>query len=204
MWTLILQGWIIASIFVLILTPIIITNVHSFLAVTSPINANILVVEGWLADEALKQALIEFEMGSYNYLITTGIPLQRGYYLSEYKDFANLAASTLIAMGADSKKIIPIPTPDVRTDRTYASAIALKEKLENSEVKLESLNLFSDDVHTRRSWMLYKRVLPNIEIGVIAATTRSYDTQRWWNSSQGLRTVITEAIAYIYALFKSY
>jgi uncharacterized SAM-binding protein YcdF (DUF218 family) len=204
MWTLTMQGWIATSTFVLVLILIMITNVHPFLAVTSPIKADILVVEGWLADEALKQALNEFQIGSYTHIITTGIPLQRGYYLSEYKDFANLAAATLKAMGADDEKIIPIPTPDVRKDRTYASAIALKEKIVASQVKLESLNLFSDDIHARRSWMLYKKVLPNTKVGVIAAETRSYDPKRWWSSSEGLRTVIPEAIAYIYALFKSY
>lgn len=151
MLTLTLQGWIIASTLILALITIIIAQVQPFLAVTSPIKADILVVEGWLADEALKQALNEFEMGSYTHIITTGIPLQRGYYLSEYKDFANLAAATLKAMGADSEKIIPIPTPDVRKDRTYASVIALKEKLATSQLKLKSMNLFSDDVHARRS-----------------------------------------------------
>ncbi|MBW4601167.1 MAG: YdcF family protein [Calothrix sp. FI2-JRJ7] len=204
MLTLTLQGWIVASTLILALITIGITQVQPFLAVTSPIKADILVVEGWLADEALKQALNEFEMGSYTHIITTGIPLQRGYYLSEYKDFANLAAATLKAMGADDEKIIPIPTPDVRKDRTYASVIALKEKLATSQLKLESMNLFSDDVHARRSWMLYKKVLPNTKIGVIAAATRSYDAKRWWSSSEGIRTVIPEAIAYIYALFKTY
>ncbi|BDA71499.1 hypothetical protein RIVM261_003920 [Rivularia sp. IAM M-261] len=204
MLTLTLQGWIIASTLILALITIIITQVQPFLAVTSPIKADILVVEGWLADEALKQALNEFEMGSYTHIITTGIPLQRGYYLSEYKDFANLAAATLKAMGADDEKIIPIPTPDVRKDRTYASVIELKEKLAISPIKLESMNLFSDDVHARRSWMLYKKVLPNTKIGVIAAETRSYDAKKWWSSSEGIRTVIPEAIAYIYAIFKSY
>lgn len=204
MLTLTLQGWIVTSILILTLITLIITQVQPFLAVTSPIKADILVVEGWLADEALKQALNEFEMGSYTHIITTGIPLQRGYYLSEYKDFANLAAATLKAMGAKDEKIIPIPTPDVKKDRTYASVIALKEKLATSQLKLESMNLFSDDVHARRSWMLYKKVLPNTKIGVIAAKTRSYDAKRWWSSSEGIRTVIPEAIAYIYALFKTY
>jgi uncharacterized SAM-binding protein YcdF (DUF218 family) len=204
MWIFTLQGWIITTTFVLILTLIIVTNVHSFLAVTSPIKADVLVVEGWLADEALKKALNEFEKGTYTHIITTGIPLQRGYYLSEYKDFANLAAATLKAMGASDEKIIPIPTPDVRKDRTYASAIALKETIVKSQMKLESINLFSDDVHARRSWMLYKKVLPNTKIGIISAETFSYNTKRWWSSSQGVRAVVTEGIAYIYALFKIY
>ncbi|BAZ10929.1 hypothetical protein NIES4071_27530 [Calothrix sp. NIES-4071] len=204
MWTLTLQGWIVTSTIVLVLILIVITNVQSFLAVTSPIKADILVVEGWLADEALKQALNEFTVGSYTYIVTTGVPLQRGFYLSEYKDFANLAAATLKAMGASDEKIIPIPTPDVKKDRTYATAVALKEKVATSQLKLESLNLFSDNVHARRSWMLYKKVLPNTKIGIIAAETGSYDTKRWWTSSEGIRSVIPEAIAYIYALFKSY
>jgi hypothetical protein len=204
MWTLTIEGWVIAIAFTIILFLFAITHIQAFLAVTSPVKADILIVEGWMDDNGLKQALAEFEQGSYRQIITTGIPLQKGYYLSEYKDFANLAAATLEAMGVDKSKIIPIPTPGVLKDRTHASVLELDKWLVNSQSKIESINLFSDNVHSRRSWMIYKKVLePKIKVGVIAAENFSYNPKRWWGSSEGVRTVLSEAIGYIYALFKS-
>jgi DUF218 domain len=206
MWTLTLEGWVIALALTISLFLFAVTHIQSFLAVTSPVKADILVVEGWMDDNGLKQALAEFNRGSYRQIITTGIPLQRGYYLSEYKNFANLAAATLEAMGADKNQIIPIPTPGVLKDRTYASVLELNKWLVNSQhsdKKIESINLFSDNVHSRRSWMIYKKLLePKIKVGVIAAENFGYNPQRWWSSSEGVRTVLPEAIGYIYALFK--
>ncbi|NEQ28448.1 MAG: YdcF family protein, partial [Microcoleus sp. SIO2G3] len=67
---------------------------------------------------------------------------------------------------------------------------------------LESVNLFTNDAHARRSWLIYKQVLaPKIKVGVIAAEPAEYDPKKWWVSSEGVRTIISEAIAYVYALF---
>jgi len=37
------------------------------------------------------------------------------------------------------------------------------------------------------------------EIGVIAVPDRDYDAKRWWSSSEGVRDVIDELVAYVYA-----
>jgi hypothetical protein len=38
-------------------------------------------------------------------------------------------------------------------------------------------------------------------IGVIAVPDREYEPQRWWASSSGVRDVVDEAVAYLYARF---
>ena len=35
--------------------------------------------------------------------------------------------------------------------------------------------------------------------GIIAVEDQDYDSKRWWESSDGVRTVIGEMIAYVYA-----
>jgi len=40
-----------------------------------------------------------------------------------------------------------------------------------------------------------------VRVGVLSVVERSYDPKRWWVSSQGVRTVLDEALAYTYALF---
>lgn len=203
MWTLTAQGWAIAIALIAYLIFFTITHVHSFLAVTSPIkSAEILVVEGWLPDYAIQQALTEFKNGSYSLVITTGGSIEKGNYLSEYKNFAEVSAATFKKLGLESEKVVAVPTPVVIKDRSYASAAEFNRWLSDSNLKLQSINVFSLDVHTRRSWLLFKKLLsPNIKVGAIAAKTQDYDPNKWWDYSQGVRTIIDEGIAYIYARF---
>jgi hypothetical protein len=37
-------------------------------------------------------------------------------------------------------------------------------------------------------------------MGVIAAPDQTYDQDHWWRSSNGVRTVLSELIAYLYAV----
>lgn len=201
-WTLTAQGWGVTLLCASTLIIFTITHIHPFLAVTSPLTANVLVVEGWLPDYAIEDALAEFRSGSYRQLITTGIPLERGYYLSEYKTYAELAAASLKTLGLEQEKLLAVPAPKIIKDRTYGSAVALREWLLNSDLKLEEINIFTLGVHARRSWLLFKQALaPQIKVGVIAAKTRDYDPQNWWSSSTGVRSVISETIGYVYARF---
>jgi hypothetical protein len=205
-WTLTAQGWVIAIALIAYLIFFAVTHVHSFLAVSSPIkSAEVLVVEGWLPDYAIQQALTEFKSGSYRQVITTGGTIEKGAYLTEYNDFAQVTAATFRKLGLEPEKVVAVPTPFVIKDRSYASAAEFKRWLANSNLKLESINLVSWDAHSRRSWLLFKKVLyPDIKVGIIATKTRDYDPRKWWVYSQGVRTVIDETIAYIYARFLSW
>ncbi|MBW4562139.1 MAG: YdcF family protein [Mojavia pulchra JT2-VF2] len=204
MWTLTVQGWMIAIASVVAVIIFAITHIHPFLAVNSPIkSAEVLVVEGWLPDDALQEALAEFKSGNYRQIVTTGGTLEQGSYLIEYNSFAEVSAATLKKLGLAPDKVIAVPAPFVIKDRSYASAAEFGRWLSNSNLKLEAINLLSWDAHTRRSWLLFKRVLAphHIKVGAIAAKSQYYNSSQWWRYSQGVRTVIDEAIAYIYAQF---
>jgi len=202
MWAITREGWVIAIMGLIIAMLLIITNIHPFLAVNAPIQADTLVVEGWLPDYAIKSAIAEFKKGEYRQLITTGLPLSKGYYLAEYKNYAELAAATCIALGFDKNKVVAVPAASVVKHRTAASAIALRDWLAASALKVDSINLYSFGTHARRSWIVFKAVLnPDIKVGIIAAEPQDYNPQEWWKSSAGFRTVTGEIIAYIYARF---
>ncbi len=201
-WTLTAQGWVIAIALIASVMFFSITHLYPFLAVTSPMKADVMVVEGWLTDYALEQAFAEFKSNSYRQIFTTGGPVERGTYLAEYNNFAEIAAASLKKMGVQPEKVVVVPTPDVIKDRTHASAVAFRQWLLNTNLQLESINLLTSDAHARRSWLIYQQVLaPKIKVGVIAAKPQNYDPNKWWVSSEGVRTVISEIIAYIYALF---
>jgi DUF218 domain len=202
-WMLTIQGWLIAIACIIGIIFLTITHIHPFLAISTPIKAaDALVVEGWLPDYALQQALTEFRSGSYRQIITTGGTIDQGSYLIGYKNFAELSAATLKTLGLEAEKIVVVPAPRVIKDRSYASAAQFRHWLSNSSYRVKSINLFSLGAHTRRSWVLYKNILtPQIQVGAIAGQNRDYDPNKWWVSSEGVRTVIGEAIAYIYARF---
>ena len=178
-------------------------NLYPFLAVKAPLpSADILVVEGWLPDYAIEAAKGEFSRGNYRLLITTGLPLPRGYYLAEYKTFAELAAATLKKLDFDPEKLVAVPGPEVLRNRTYTSALALRQWLSSSEPEVNSINLYTLGPHARRSWLLYKRALsPPIQVGIIAAKPLDYEPETWWQTSEGVRTAISEALGYLYARF---
>ncbi|WP_193194318.1 ElyC/SanA/YdcF family protein [Nostoc sp. MG11] len=202
-WTLTAQGWLIFIATAASLIFLLITHIHPFLAVNSPIKtADALVVEGWVPDYGIQQALTEFNSGSYRLIITTGSSIDRGSYLIGYKNFAEVSAATFKKLGLASEKVIAVPTPSVIKNRSYASAAEFRRWLSNSDIKIKSINLLSWDVHSRRSWLLFKQILaPQIKVGVIAAKNNNYDPSKWWVSSEGVRTIMSETIAYIYARF---
>ncbi|NEO58507.1 MAG: YdcF family protein [Okeania sp. SIO3B5] len=197
-----IQTWILILGLIIFLIAICCFNIYSFLAVNSPIKADILIVEGWMSDYAVKLAIAEFHQGTYQKLITTGSPIGKGHYLSEYNNFAEITAATLIALGVDPDRVVAIPTPQVVKYRTAASAIAVKEWLTTSNLKVDSINIYTLGPHARRSWMIYRNIFsPDIQVGVIALEPKGYNPKRWWQSSAGMRTVVGEAIAYFYTRF---
>jgi uncharacterized SAM-binding protein YcdF (DUF218 family) len=201
-WTLTVLGWVIAMALMISAIFFSIAHLYPFLAVTSPIKTDVLVVEGWVTDYAAEQAFAEFKSGSYRQIFTTGGPVERGFYLVEYNNFATIAAATLKKLGMQPEKVTIVPASDVIKDRTHSSAIALRQWLANSNSPIKSMNLLTSDAHARRSWLIFQQVLaPKIKVGIIAAKPASYNPNKWWTSSEGVRTVTSEIIAYIYALF---
>ncbi len=175
------------------------TEIHSFLAQTEPVNADPLVVEGWLPDYALAGAVKEFHSHPYRCVITTGGPVDVGGTLMNYKTYAALCAATLCRLGLDSSKIVAIPAPRLQVNRTFASALSLNRWLKISAASIHSFNLYSLGVHTRRSRLLFQKALGNsIPVGSIAATDISYDPNRWWRYSNGVEGVIFESVGYLY------
>ncbi len=202
-WTLTAQGWVIFIATAAYLILLTIPHVQPFLAVNSPIKAaDALVVEGWIPDYGIQQALTEFNSSSYRLVITTGGSIERGSYLTGYKNFAEVSAATFRKLGLAPEKVVAVPTPSVTKDRSYASAAEFQRWLSKSDINIKSINLFSWDVHSHRSWLLFKQILaPKIQVGVIAGKNQGYDPTKWWVSSEGVRTMISETIAYIYARF---
>ena len=173
---------------------------HPFLAVSDPVPGGALTVDGWVEDRTMQEAITEFHRGHYTMLYVTGGPLVRGAPLSEYRTNAELGAATLLRMGMPKESVQAVPSPLVRKDRTYASAVALKRWLDLQHIVLPNLTVVAPGPHARRTRLLFQKAFGDkTHVGVLATKDLGYDPQEWWKSSNGFRMEMDEAIAYVYA-----
>lgn len=176
-------------------------RVSFFLSSPNPLQGEFLVLDGHLPDFAIEEAIEIFNKGSYSQVITTGGNLPSGYYISELKTMAELSYATFLKLGFDSTKISVIPGGKVLRDRTYTSGVSLKKWLQENKINSAKVDVLAIGCHARRSQFLFGKALgDNFEVGVVSINDPSFDSRYWWKSSRGFRTVVNEAIAYLYVV----
>ena len=178
-------------------------RIHPFLAVTDRVDTNVLVVEGSVRDFALRAAVAEFRRGSYQRVFTTGGPVEgSGGYINDYHTSASICADILKKYGVPPECLQMVPSRVMDRDRTYASAVALRNWFHEYDIRVRSLNVLTENVHARRSRLLFSKALgPEISVGIIAVPNPDYDARRWWRSSEGVKDVFSESLGYFYARF---
>ena len=198
-----MMRWVLRGGSVAILTTIVlfVSAIHDFLAINDPVQANVLVVEGWAWESsAMKEAAGEFNRGRYDVVITVGVLPRAQESGSMQENFAELAAKELRKLGVDAQAIQVLAVPHVDWHRTYASALAVKHWLAGSKTDIVGINVVTLGAHARKSLVLFKRALgQSVAVGVIAGAENAYDPERWWLSVSGIYTVLRKAIGYLYA-----
>jgi hypothetical protein len=177
--------------------------VHPFLAVTQRVDAKVLVVEGWIQRYALQAALDEFNRGSYQRVYTTGGPENgTGRYTNDYQTSASVGEEELKTLGLPAENVQMVPSHVSGRERTYSSAVALREWFLEHGVVPKSMNVLTEECHARRTWLLYRKAFGNnVKVGIIDVPNPDYDPNKWWRYSDGVREVIGESIAYLYAKY---
>jgi len=175
-------------------------GLYPFLARQAPSTSEVLVIEGWLPDDLLAQATDWARTNGVTTIYTTGGPLAVGSYLIEWKTAAEMTRARLEALGMQERfQIIAAPANKVRRGRTRESARALQEK---TSLTRGAFTLASEGPHTRRSWRAFQDAFGDgVEVGSLALVPVEYDSGDWWSCSEGVRSVIAEAIAYTIDLF---
>jgi hypothetical protein len=195
-------GWAVLLLLGAGLIVLVVRETHPFLTVNDPVPSKILVIEGWLPDYALKQTLAEFDRGQYNRILVTGGPISSGTFLCGYTNWAELGAATLVRLGAGTNSVEAVPAAGVVRDRTYASAVALRAWFHRHQISDTSFNIMTMADHSRRSRLLFTEALGReYRVGVISIENTDYSPSQWWKSSEGVRTVVGEMLAYGYARF---
>ena len=195
-----LIGWLLVMFACVSLFYIWMVTIHDFLMVNKPVKTHILSIEGYMLDSILDSIAGTGLKQDSLVFICAGFPVDKGFMCPGYSNQAFYNADILKSKGVDSLRVIPAPANPTNTDRTYTSALAVKEKLESMGYASGKINVICCGTHARRSWLLYRKAFkPNWEVGVISYTDSLYG-EAWWHSSEGARAVVYEMFAYLYCV----
>jgi uncharacterized SAM-binding protein YcdF (DUF218 family) len=205
-WGLSWRGWLIVFAAVLLTSFIFLFRIYPFLAVTHRMEANVLVVEGWIHEYAIRAAAEEFRGKSYQRVFTTGGPVEgTGGYINDYQTSASVGADLLRKNGLPNEVMQMVPSRVMDRDRTYGSAIALRNWFREHNVPVSGIDVVTEDLHARRTRLLFQKALGHdIAVGIISVPNPDYDARRWWRYSAGVKDVMSETVAYLYAKFLFY
>jgi len=172
-------------------------HAYAFLAPNEPQNARVLVVEGWMPRSALGQALELWKSGRFERIVTTGGPIESEFGPLTASTYAERARLWLEEHGVPSGRVAAVPGPGPDRERTYRTALAVRQWLAHAAPDVDAVDVLSFAAHTRRSWLLYRMALRGrARVGILAASPLDYDPARWWATSAGTKNVVEEAIAF--------
>ena len=158
--------------------------------------ASTLVVEGWIDEPDLEQAIAVFRRGRYERVLVTGGPISSWGVVQPWTSFAERGAAYLKAHGLGGVPIDAVPAPKSAQDRTFLSAVVVREWAQRSGVAMRHFDVFTAGVHARRSQRLYEMAFgPEVAVGIIASRPSDFDAARWWQSSAGAKWVMSETVS---------
>ena len=193
-----LPGLIIILLILFILIYLLFINAANFLAIEQPVGSRHLIIEGWLGKSELEEARRVFEANAYELAIVSGGPI-----IDEFNrgpaNYAERARAYLISSGFPENKLIAIPASHSAQDRTFLSAVMVRDWYTNQDIRVESLDIFTSSVHSRRSRDLFQLAFgAESRIGVYAATPEGYELDRWWKSSAAIKKIISELLGWMF------
>ncbi|MCF7762202.1 MAG: YdcF family protein [Verrucomicrobia bacterium] len=199
LWTLSRRGWIVLFLLFFGTCAFMVWRIHPFLAVTDRLETEYLVVEGWIPNYALTETISELKSNHYRLVFTVGGGSRNGVDVESGDNDADYAARRLKWLGVEPEVIQPVPAHVLYRDRTYKSALALLNWIEERRLPVTSFNLVSVGVHARRSRLLFEKAFKgHAQVGIISVEDREYDPERWWKYSEGVKEILSEGTAYFY------
>jgi hypothetical protein len=199
-WSLSRRGVLVLGSLLVILAIGIGRFTYPFLAVTHPVSANILIVEGWVPPWSMIELSEECRKQQYQrFLVVASVSDARSEYDLGWLTGEHCAAA-LVKNGVPEDRLSKLFSVAVRKDRTFHTFLQAKEWLATNNLPVTGINVATLGPHARRSGFLCRKVFgPGMPVGTFALSPREYDTRRWWSYSEGVRDVTGEIIAYLYA-----
>ena len=194
-----IAGWVFLLLICVAACIFLANNLYEFLAPNAPVGARVLVVEGWLAPKELDQAIEAFKIGKYERIVTTGGPVTRWRGLLPDTDYAELAAGYLVQHGVQRDLISAVPAPASAQERTFLSAVMLRESAKRLGITLDAVDVFSAGPHARRSRLLFQKALgQKVRVGVLSARPSEFDPDVWWQTSTGVEQMFFQSFGFVW------
>ncbi|MDR1170969.1 MAG: hypothetical protein LBL24_00790 [Bacteroidales bacterium] len=192
-----LWGWLTVAGGVALLTYIWFVTIHDFLALNEPVNAPVLVVEGYVPDYVLDSVAVVWKNKPSVLIVCAGLPVRKGEFCVGYGSYADYNTAYLRANGVDSLHVVSAPALQTDRERTYTTAVAAMERLKALGYASGKVDVVCLGTHARRSLLLYRKAFRHgWNVGVISYGA-DYPRQ-WWRTSEGARAVVYEMFAYLY------
>lgn len=168
-----------------------------FLSPTEPVRGELLVIEAWMSEEQLLQAIKVFDEGHYRQAILVGG--DSGDKLCEHKNYPSYAKAFLIAHDFQEKLLTTIVVPHSAQNRTYLAAVYLRNSLAGKSPA--KFDIATSSAHGRRTRKLYRAAFSDdYEIGIISIESNTYSNKNWWVNSAGSKSVGIEFLGWMRTL----
>jgi uncharacterized SAM-binding protein YcdF (DUF218 family) len=187
-----LTGWLLILLVCGLGALYLFQGIADFLTVNEPVDADYLVIEGWMNKDELDQSLDYFNSGDYRLAIVVGGPIDNDFQGID-TSFAKRAADYLRGQGLAEEQSVVIETPYSAQDRTFLNAVMTREWFARQGIEPSRLDVFSSTVHTRRSRHLYQLAFGDeVNVGVIPSHPADFDSAHWWRTSDSGKNVAIE------------
>jgi uncharacterized SAM-binding protein YcdF (DUF218 family) len=200
-WGLTWRGWLAVIFTILLLGVVFVWRIHPFLAISKPVGTSVMVVEGWISMPSIEAAAEQFRAGGYDKLYTVaGSPSDSES--DPGKNLSEIVANQFLELGIPPESVFAVPSGSPQRDRTYTSAVSLKNWFEANGAAVSALNVVTEGPHSRRSRLMFEAAFgDDVSIGVISIPDPEYDASHWWRYSEGVKEVVSECAGYFYARF---
>ncbi len=173
----------------------------SFLAADAPRGRGLLVVEGWITRDAVRRAAVTFREGGYDAIVASGGPIEDPAWHGGYRTYAERVGAELRRLGIAEPALAVVPAPASAQERTYRSAVSVRQWIAATGRAVTDLDVFSQGPHARRSRELFRMALgPRVAVGSISAPPAEYALARWWRRSAGAKEVLGESLSYAWTV----
>ena len=192
-----LGRWITLGLFTIMLVSFLLFA-HPFLAVTQRVDADVLVVEGWIPEYMLPPAVVEFHQGKYTLFLVSGLENDPKEDQARSLPDATRAAYRLEQLGVPHGALVPCRAPFANWLRTSKTARAVRDKINELGFKPKGINVITAGPHARETWVAYRHIFGDeMPVGIISMPKNNYPADRWWMSWQGLFWVPKDFIAWL-------
>lgn len=100
---------------------------------------------------------------------------------------SDLAIAYAVKHGWPESLFVPAPNETRSTRDESATLVPLMRRM-----GVRSFVLVTSDYHTRRAGNLFRAAAPDLAMYVVAAPDAEFQLNRWWQTREGRKTVLTE------------